>query len=423
VVVPHGSTLFATWPESCLEIKTKQFLATTFSLLVLAFSAFPQRWEVMDLFHARDVSVADSLHIWISTDSCLHRSTDGGYSWTILPNDSGMTIWDIEFTDAANGWGFACDKLIRTEDAGQTWTLLFNLYPDAIYSGLNFLNGEIGCFSQYIYGQNWWWLHYTTGGGVWNSAEVYAIYEAVFVTPLTGWARGDWYETVSRTVGGPGGNWQECYRNQSGLLEFGPIDSLTCCIASRSNDSTERGLFLTTDGGATWSRRDTAVYDQMAFNRRRTGLITGDRCLFTSDGGSSWIECPQPPMAFNIMKMASNGEVWCTGFDSGVLHFIPPAAGSVEPIKDLLPRSVTLAVYPNPFNSTAMISFSLLRPSAVHLAVFDILGRLAYSVDLGKLAVGEYLHRFDGSALPSGVYLCQLEADKETQTKKMVLLK
>jgi hypothetical protein len=89
-----------------------------------------------------------------------------------------------------------------------------------------------------------------------------------------------------------------------------------------------------------------------------------------------------------------------------------------------------LGNYPNPFNPSTSIRYRTPEDGIVLLTVYDILGRSLAQVDLGRQAVGEHSHRFEGSNLSSGVYFYQLRmvgaaAGKEFATpySKMTLLK
>ena len=61
--------------------------------------------------------------------------------------------------------------------------------------------------------------------------------------------------------------------------------------------------------------------------------------------------------------------------------------------------------FPNPFNPTTMIQYSVPEPSRVHLRIVDMLGReVALAVD-GIVEMGVHLYTFDASTLPSGQYM------------------
>lgn len=79
--------------------------------------------------------------------------------------------------------------------------------------------------------------------------------------------------------------------------------------------------------------------------------------------------------------------------------------------------------YPNPFNPSTIIKFSLSENSAVKLIVYDVLGREIKALLNGILSAGTHSVTFDGSNIPSGIYLYILSAGRESMSKKMILLK
>jgi hypothetical protein len=90
----------------------------------------------------------------------------------------------------------------------------------------------------------------------------------------------------------------------------------------------------------------------------------------------------------------------------------------------VLPGSFALYQnYPNPFNPTTTIAYQLPTSSRVRLDVYDVLGRVVESRDLGLLSAGEGQIEFDGSDLASGVYFYRLSSETSAKTRKMILLK
>ena len=78
---------------------------------------------------------------------------------------------------------------------------------------------------------------------------------------------------------------------------------------------------------------------------------------------------------------------------------------------------------PNPFNPTTAISFELRAASFVKLAVYDISGRTVTTLVDGWQEAGTHEVTFDGSGLPSGIYIYRLEAGDHAAGGKMVLMK
>ncbi len=119
------------------------------------------------------------------------------------------------------------------------------------------------------------------------------------------------------------------------------------------------------------------------------------------------------------------GNVYVTGFSSHNAFKIDltgmPIA--VEVVIALPDRLVLGQNYPNPFNPSTEIRFDLPKPGAVTLTVYDALGRLVETLATGHHEAGTYEVVWDGSGLPSGLYLYRLTAGPFSQTKAMALLK
>ncbi len=79
--------------------------------------------------------------------------------------------------------------------------------------------------------------------------------------------------------------------------------------------------------------------------------------------------------------------------------------------------------YPNPFNPTTTIRFSLPTPSNVQLSIYDMLGRQVAILIDGKRSAGNHSINFDASDLSSGIYIYRLNANGLSQSRKMLLVK
>ena len=79
--------------------------------------------------------------------------------------------------------------------------------------------------------------------------------------------------------------------------------------------------------------------------------------------------------------------------------------------------------FPNPFNPATRIKFQLAEKIHVKISVYNLLGEeISILVD-GEKSAGTYEVEFDGTNLPSGVYLYRMEAGSYSDTKKLLLLK
>ena len=81
--------------------------------------------------------------------------------------------------------------------------------------------------------------------------------------------------------------------------------------------------------------------------------------------------------------------------------------------------------YPNPFNPTTIIKYSLKDDGFVSLKVYDVLGRIVSELVNEFQEKGEYVKTFDtrNKNLTSGVYISKITVNGFTATKKMLLTK
>lgn len=89
-----------------------------------------------------------------------------------------------------------------------------------------------------------------------------------------------------------------------------------------------------------------------------------------------------------------------------------------------VPNSFALtSVYPNPFNPSTQISFSVPVSSPVRLEVFDLNGRVVATPFNQTVSAGNYTVSFQASGLASGMYFVRMTAQDKVFSKQMVLLK
>ena len=79
--------------------------------------------------------------------------------------------------------------------------------------------------------------------------------------------------------------------------------------------------------------------------------------------------------------------------------------------------------YPNPFNPSTTIRFSLPEQAQVRLTVYDMLGREVQRLVEGILDAGNHDVTFDATGLPSGTYLYRFETPTKSFVQRMLLVK
>ena len=101
--------------------------------------------------------------------------------------------------------------------------------------------------------------------------------------------------------------------------------------------------------------------------------------------------------------------------------------------KNTLPEDFSISNFPNPFNPTTTISFSLIEDSYVTLKVYNISGQEVSSLFAGKLRAGVYKYgwngkNLNGSSVAGGMYIAKLlikpkYGERILLTRKMLLTK
>ncbi len=87
------------------------------------------------------------------------------------------------------------------------------------------------------------------------------------------------------------------------------------------------------------------------------------------------------------------------------------------------------AIYPNPFNPSTSIEFSLSKRGNVEVNVYDVEGKLVKSLFSGSKQAGTHTVRWNGTntkgqSVVSGIYFCRLQLQgMKGVTRKMVLLR
>lgn len=79
--------------------------------------------------------------------------------------------------------------------------------------------------------------------------------------------------------------------------------------------------------------------------------------------------------------------------------------------------------FPNPFNSSAVLFYSLNKSAEIKLSLTDILGREVALLSDGQHAAGMHSARINGEGLSNGVYFAKLETEGFKAITKVVLMK
>jgi len=151
----------------------------------------------------------------------------------------------------------------------------------------------------------------------------------------------------------------------------------------------------------------------------------GDTLWTRTYGGSN------SDLAYSVQQTADGGYIvagYTESFGAGDHDFYlvktgPDQSGTELSTIGVPSQYILYPNWPNPFNPSTQIAYVLPKTGRVSLKVFNLLGEEVSALVDEMQSAGTHAVAFDGSGLPSGIYLCRLQAGSFVETKKMVLLK
>jgi hypothetical protein len=117
------------------------------------------------------------------------------------------------------------------------------------------------------------------------------------------------------------------------------------------------------------------------------------------------------------MTYATVANVFGTMGDHPLITGVTDQLPGIPTVYDLVQN------FPNPFNPSTSIRFSIPEAGVVTLKIFNLLGEEVATLINEYKNVGNYDVKFDASKLTSGVYVYRINAGNFTTSKKMMLMK
>jgi choice-of-anchor B domain-containing protein len=128
--------------------------------------------------------------------------------------------------------------------------------------------------------------------------------------------------------------------------------------------------------------------------------------------------------AWGVYPFAQNGLIFVSDIQSGLYVLRLDDVVSVEAEKPKVPEVFSLERnYPNPFNPSTTIEFELPEAGPVRLTIHNAKGQEVTTLVDRRLSAGRHRYIWQAEGLPSGVYFYRLHSGKNSQTRKMVLIK
>jgi len=334
------------------------------------------------------------------TSGPIFTSTDNGISWSYdtagLASTRG-TLFSVDETGtehlATTQYGGSFYSLMFEKPPGGSWTADTTNFLSANYSfsssmrtdkhGMFYVSGSLNGRKV---------LRRPIAGGPW-SADTAGTSGINYFFQMTPDKNGSMF-------GASGGG---IYRRGSGSWSPVPMPSQlsNVSVSSISVDSSN-ALF--------------AAFVQFAFP-----TVIGRGVYFSLDTGASWTYAGLDSLS--VFRLVSYGDTTYAITNIGLYKLTRSPALGVSGGR-LMPSGFGLSQnFPNPFNPSTRIQFSIPVSQHVSVKIFDLLGTEITTLVNEFKPPGTYTVTWDARKLPSGVYFCRLKSESFTEMKKLLLLR
>lgn len=383
---------------------------------------------------------------WVEGEGGTIISTsNGGNSWSTLYTAVDTFMLDIFFLNENFGWVLFWDllppftsKILKTTDGGLNWIVELCPGENTFFQSIYFLDSTSG----FLAGSD---IYKTSDGGVnWFEVNVFdvdtlppnfadfPVKRIKFYNNQIGYACGgklDLAGVVWWTKDG-GDNWAAKGLGPDPINDIYIFDSLNVIgLGGDPEGFYGVGQINTYDGGVNWNYTElniSGVVNALSFRTQTEGwAVKENKFLFSLDGGAEWLELNTPSNAvLRDLIFIDSLTGYAVGSSGVILKYNYPVT-SVNQIGNKISQisKIHLYNYPNPFNPSTKIIYSIPRTSKVLIKVFDILGNEIETLCEEAKSEGTYEINWNAEGLPTGIYYYQLRAGSFVETKKMVLMK
>lgn len=376
-------------------------------------------------------------------DSGIFLSSNGGQSWQKRSSGlQNLTITSIATYDGrliiagSQHVGFPHGEIrgdnVVSIDSGSSWQVVSLGLPGYRFTHLAMPSEtEIYGIVQYVddlhYPSNYYLLHSSNGGSTWETLLTLRVATELLVLDSLVLVSGRGYtdptkdlyrstdlgHTWSALSINPGSGWTAFCVDSSGVLHAG----------------VQWNVYESTDDGLTWLSTNGLSGEQIST------LFTGaDNTLFggtayhglfvSTDQGETWQLDTVGMGGLQIVSMV---------YDSSVNYLVGTYGGGVYRSQivtdigggdDFRIRQFALSVnYPNPFNPTTTIEYSVLKAGHVEIVVCDLLGRVVAVLEDRYQSPGSHSVAWRPQDMPSGIYSYTLRSNGLSETRKLLYIK
>jgi photosystem II stability/assembly factor-like uncharacterized protein len=410
--------------------KISPFFTNLFFLLFIFFysSILQAQWVQTGgagITGVNDFAVS-GLNIFVGTNSGgIFLSTNSGASWTNVNNE--LTSYSVGafFVNGTNLFVVATGGVYLSTNDGSSWNAVNNGLLDTIISTLTGSGTNLfaGTYSGNVYLS-------TNNGTSWSKASNGLTTSPIYALTISGTnifagtaGAGVYLSTNNGTSWTAVNNGLDLFN--SSVYTLAP--SGTNIIAGTGGHYTGN-IYVSTDNGTNWTLFNNGLGDNIyaiVFSGTNIFAGTARTGVYSSTiNGTSWTQASNGLNETFISSLAVSGTNLFAGTYGGVWKRPLSEFTDVTEEVNNLPKGITLSQnYPNPWNPTTSINYSLVKEGNVSISVYNAIGSKVATIVNGYKPAGSYSVQFNGSNLPSGIYFYKLEAGQFSQVKKMILVK
>ncbi len=400
-----------------------------------------QIWNDLSLnrdIYLHSIAFSDSTTGWIAGDSgYVLKSVDAGNSWNKVDNfPFSENLLDIQALDSAtifflSGSTSRGTYFFLSTDAGESWQDSKFFLDDVFITDFDFVNADTG-YAVALNGKMFktedkmrTWVELT------DTVNAFPNRKVSFINDSTGYVTGGRFDIlgfIKKTTDG-GNSW----KNVSITIE--PINNLYFInedtIFAVSGDPDLGGwIYRSDDKGENWQLLDTLggffLLQGINFSDRNLGWVSGAATILnTTDFGNSW-QIVRHDQNFVASIASNNGrDFWFVG-SGGYIYKYTDTSGTVVNVKSVRAFSeeeYSESVFPNPFNSSAKINFTLKESSYTSIMLYNLLGEKLKTICNEFKTAGSYEIFFDMKDYASGNYILLLNFNGNLRTFKINLIK
>ena len=432
-----------------------------FKLLIILFmissTLFAQEWinisPIPDNSAFVSGSFISSTEGWVINKSMnagreIYYTSNEGNNWDMIYSftDDFDPITSIFMIDSLNGWltlsdYYGYNNFFNTSDGGYTWEDMTDYFIDVEdISSYYFIDENIGFISTYVYSDSLPQLYKTVNGGyTWESIEVppiyllndpvnYIITTFFFLNDSTGWA-GCHFEWSCGNVlytSDAGENWVVMNEPLSILSSvimisfYNELLGVMICYGC---------LFpyavLTTNNCLTYTQLPFSAYAVNFQNDSILWVSVNQGQIYRSTDCGSTFDQEYQVDAYIKEIYFFNNIGYFFGSGNTLLRFTDQVDGIIN--NQIPNNDYSLNTFPNPFNPSLTINYSVPNSSDVEIEIYNTLGQKIKSFSLTHNKSGDYFINWNGKdnndkKVSSGLYFVNLIVNNEFKINKKCLL-